>query len=538
MKNTFAISMLRGSRVAKCQAWAGFSLVEIMTLIAIMGVLSTVAVMMIGNQPARVREIKLSSDVASLNQLVAAYLADGGEDSRALHGLTSPQVVLDKLKRTRPDLDVKRQHTGATSGRLVDTRLKARTSTSAPRDGSLRARWNTQKKRFELTNAGGTAVTEFYFDESLRNTDFGYDTARGTARKLYNKDRGWVWGNLAATSGPTYNTPGSTNGPGTVDPFNPNEAVPAPPATDPDDDDNDPGNGGGGNPGGGGTTPTPATLPRPSISPGGGTFNYSSFPTSVTLNSNGAPGGSVSRLEYRKNGGAWTAYEGTAISLASPDQVDARNVALDTVNYRDSSTNRASFYRLISGFTGNSTGTWGNANGGPNLVIDTQNAVDQSTFKHGNTKLDLGNGEFLDAGTENVLSFSRRPFDTIVPNTWFALGEMVMLNGTTFYSSEADGVTLSVNLNLSEPAQTGVVHVNLGLISTENTSDRTASADIVELRNPSTDFTAIVDGVTYRLELSWATLDPGAGVAQGNQFLIYEGASARAELRARFVSNR
>jgi hypothetical protein len=80
--------------------------------------------------------------------------------------------------------------------------------------------------------------------------------------------------------------------------------------------------------------------------------------------------------------------------------------------------------------------------------------------------------------------------------------------------------------------------VNLGLISTENTSDRTASADIVELRNPSTDFTVQIEGVTYRLELGWTTLDPGAGVPRGNQFLVYEGSSANAELRARFVSDR
>jgi hypothetical protein len=144
----------------------------------------------------------------------------------------------------------------------------------------------------------------------------------------------------------------------------------------------------------------------------------------------------------------------------------------------------------------------------------------------------------LDAGTENVLSFTRKPFDAIVPNTWFALGDLLLLNGTTFYDSEADGVTLSINLNLTEPAQSAVIHVNLGLISTENSSDRTASADIVELRNPNTGFSVDIDGVNYRLELSWATLNPGAGVAQGNKFLVYEGSSAQAELRARFVPNR
>jgi hypothetical protein len=279
------------------------------------------------------------------------------------------------------------------------------------------------------------------------------------------------------------------------------------------------------------------TLPRPGISPAGGTYGFSAFPSVLTLSPNGAPGGSDSQLQYRKNSGSWVVYDGSPVSISSADIVDARNVALNTAAYKDSSSSRASYYRLVSGFTGNSTGTWGNATGGPNLVVDTQNGEDNSTFKHGNTKLDLGNGEFLDAGTENVLSFTRTPFDTIVPNVWFPLGEMVMLNGTTFYSSEADGVTLSINLNLTQPAQSGVVQVNLGLISTENTSDRTASADIVELRNPRTDFTVIVDGVTYRLELSWATLDPGAGTSQGNQFLIYEGSSARASLRARFTSN-
>ena len=172
------------------------------------------------------------------------------------------------------------------------------------------------------------------------------------------------------------------------------------------------------------------------------------------------------------------------------------------------------------------------------MVRTVQNGPDTSTFKHGNTQLDLGNGQFLDAGVENVLSFTREEFDTVVPNTWFKFGELVMLNGTTFYDSEATGVTLSVNLNLTQPAISVVTHIDLALISTENTSDRVASADIVQLKNPTTDVTVTIDGVNYTLELAWATLDPGAGVVQGNQFLIFEGASATAELRARFKSNR
>ncbi len=512
----------------------GFSLMEVVMLIAVLGVLSTVAITMVGKQQSAVSDTKLSSDIATLNHHVVMYLADGG----SLTGLTNPQAVLDKLKRSRVQADLQ-THTGAVSGRLLDTRLKATVTNAASASGKARAKWNSRTERFELTTGGGQAVTEFFFDEELRNTEYGTDSTRRVGRVKYNGNtRGWVWGGAGASSAIAYQSPGGTGGNGITDSFNPDEALPAAPP--PDDDgggDGVPVDGGGGGSGGGGTPP-PAKLPLPAISPSGGTYTYGNFPTTVTLSPNGAPGGAISQLRYQKNGGGWETYLGVPIAVSPSDLVVAKNFALDTTTYSDSNARNARYYRLVSGFTGTSTGTWGNATGGAGLLTETINGVDNSTFKHGNTKLDLGNGEFLDAGTENVLSFTRQPFDTIIPNTWFSLGGLVMLNGTTFYSSEADGVTLSININLSDPAQTGVVHVNLGLISTENSSDRTASADIVELRNPSTDFTVVIDGVTYRLELSWATLDPGAGVPRGNQFLVYEGASASAELRARFVSDR
>ena len=50
-------------------------------------------------------------------------------------------------------------------------------------------------------------------------------------------------------------------------------------------------------------------------------------------------------------------------------------------------------------------------------------------------------------------------------------------------------------------------------------------------------FENCIDNVTYTLQLNWVTLDPGAGVVQGNQFLVFEGAAAQAELRATLYSN-
>lgn len=515
----------------------GFSVMELIVIIAMMGVLITVVTGLISRQHVALSDTKISSDVATLNQMIVIYTADGG----SLSGLTSPQAVLDKLKRTLPQSEWAK-HTGSASGRLLDIRLKARVTSVPEASGQARAKWNTQKQRFELTTSTGMAVTEFYLDESLGTKDYGSENRAAQRAVTYNsavgKNQGWVWGN-APSSGFSYNTPGSTGGAGVSSPFDPAQALPVTPPDTGGGGGGDGGGGGGGDTGGGGgggETPTATQLPRPSITPTGGTFNYASFPGYVLLTPNGAPT-QGSRLEYRINNGSWTPYVGSPITVGSSDKLDARNFATDTALYKTSSNASATYYRLTSGFSGTGTSTWGNATGGTNLVTNVQNGTDSSTFEHGNTKLDLGNGQYLDAGVENVLTFTPGNFETILPNTWFDLGGLVMFNGTTFYNSEADGVTLSVNLNLTEPAQTAVVHINLGLISTDNTSDRLSSADIVELRNPTTDLKVTVDGVEYRLELSWVTLDPGAGVVQGNQFLVFEGASASAVLRGRFVSN-
>lgn len=514
-----------------------FSVMELVILVALMGVLMTVVIHMAGQQPMVVRNVKLTSDVATLNQMISVYVADGG----SLAGMSNPEAVLTKLKRTRPQAEWA-GHTGPASGRLVDPRLRARVTSTPSQTGLERARWNTRTQRFEITTGTGQAVEEFYLDASLATTDFGTEK-RATTRLRYNSStgasQGWVWGS-APTGNFAYATPGNLHGQGTVSPFDPDEMLPDPPGGPGGGDDGTGGggNGGGGGVGGGGSgNPQATTLPRPVISPGGGTFSHATFPNGVLISPNGAPpSGSV--LQYRINNGAWQPYEGVPLQLGSSDRLQARNLTTDTALYKTSSTATASYYRLVESFTGNGSGTWGNASGGTNLVTAVENGIPTSTFRHGNTKLDLGGGEFLDAGVENVLSFTRENFESVEPNTWFNLGSLVMLNGTTFYDSEAGSVTLSLNLGLTQPEHAGVVHINLGLVSTENTSDRQSSADIVELRNPSTDFRLTLEGVEYRLELGWESLDTNAGWVQGNQFFIYEGAAATAQLRARFVSNR
>lgn len=521
---------INGAVTRRMLCRAAFSLLEIVTTIAVVGVVASVGVALLTDDSGAARVAKLESDVATLNQMVAVYVSDGG----SVAGLTSPQAVIDKMKRIRPQAEWQR-HVGVASGRLIDTRLRARLTTRPDSENSPRAVWNRTKQRFELTEDTGTAVSEFYLDETLATEDFGSESRTRSVVGFNTASQGWVWGSAATDPRVNYLDPQGVGTPAAANGFNPDETAPS---TDEPPPDGGGGSGGGSGGGDGGSTPPTVTkLPTPTFTPSGGTFAYASFPSSVTLNRNGALP-EASKLMYRVNSGPWSEYGGAAIPLTPAMNLQARNESTRPAEYSSSSVATQSYYRLTSGFSGTGEANWGNAIGGTNLVTNIQNGTETSTFKHGNTKLDLGNGEYLDAGVENVLTFTRASFDTVTPNTWFKFGELLILNGTTFYNSEATGVTLSVNLSLSEPSLDFTTHIDLGLTSTENTSDRLASADVVELKNPTTDVRVIIDGVEYRMELSWATLDPGAGVVQDGKFLVFEGATAKAELRARFTSNR
>lgn len=519
----------------KASRRAGFSMMELITTICVLGFITSISISLIADDPGAAKVAKLQSDIATLNQMVALYISDGG----SVTGLSTPQQVIDKMKRSRPNAEWK-SHVGVVSGRTLDVRLKARMTNTPDADNNPRVVWNSKKARFELSKAAGAAASEFYLDDALAGTDPGSES-RSKMTVAYNSNKqGWVWKDVA-TATPNYLAADEHGPNGTPGPFDPTEAAPATstPPTGGDSGGSSGGSSGGGGTDDGSTPPTISRLPRPLILPLGGTYAYLAFPTTATLDASGAPS-SASKLMYSINGGSWTAYTGVPITVTPAMSLKAYNETTRPAEYLSSAVNSQTYYRLTSGFTGTGDGTWGNAIGGPNLVTNIQNdgANGSATFKHGNTKLDLGNGQYLDAGVENVLTFTPLSFDTIVPNKWFDFGNLLMLNGTTFYDSEATGATLSVKLNLTQPAIDVTTHIDLGFTSTENTSDRLASADIIELKSPTTDVTINIDGVQYRLELSWQTLDPGAGVVDGNKFLVFEGATAQARLLARFTSDR
>ncbi|MCX6840018.1 MAG: prepilin-type N-terminal cleavage/methylation domain-containing protein [Verrucomicrobia bacterium] len=373
----------------------GFSLLELVVTIALIGVVASVGVALIADDSGSAKTAKLESDIATLNQMVALYTADGG----TVAGLTSPQAILDKMKRIRPQAEWQ-QHVGAASGRLIDVRLRARMTSQPSPDGTPRAVWNRTTQRFELTTGPGSAVSDFYFDETLAGTDFGSEKRAKSNVSFNSGSKGWVWGNSTNAPAGSYLNPQPFQPAAPAEGFNPNEAAPA----SPDPEVND-GTGGGDRSDNASTPPTVTRLPQPTITPSGSTFAFGSFPSTATITRNGAPS-EASNLMYCINSGAWTIYNGGPIPLAPSMNLQARNVSTRPAEYSDSTTASQTYYRLTSGFTGTGDGNWGNAIGGSNLVTDIQNSSDRSTFKHGNTKLELGNGEYLDAGLENVISFT------------------------------------------------------------------------------------------------------------------------------------
>ncbi|MEZ0386395.1 MAG: choice-of-anchor K domain-containing protein [Verrucomicrobium sp.] len=544
-----------------------FSLVELLLAIAITSALAAVAVVSLTGTKAAAEQTKLRVDVNKLNSLLSQYVADGG----SLTGVTNPQTIIDKLKTVRTNADAK-QTAGSLTGRYVDVRLAAKMQTTAEKVSTQpRAVWNATTQRFDIVTTPNTAgVQDFVLDDSLAETLYPTETRNRTAM-LYNSANGWVWAYEANRTMPSLLTPvnaalnlqdnvfdpttpvvvGTTSG-GTTSGTTTSGTTTSGTTTS-------------GTTTSGGTTSgtttsgtttsgtttsgtttsgtttgtvTPTVLPKPINQPNGATFSEAAFPTTMTINRNGAPTDG-SKLQYRKNGGAWTDYTG-AISIVSGDKIESKNVTTNPALYTDSSSDSDTYFKLVASFAGSHTPSWINVAGGSNLKYTTNNTNPENiTLSHGDTRLDLGGGTYLDAGVENRLDFDRDNFSGVVANTDFNLGEMIILNGTTFNDSEATSATLKLVMNLTSPVtQSGTININFTMVSTPNTSDRLASADTVTAQNPTTSFTVTTGGVTYTLQVRLVSLDTDSGTVSGNTFYIYEGASARAALVGKFVSNK
>jgi hypothetical protein len=532
-----------------------FSIMEVVAMVALLGILSYISISSLGSSHQTFVQAKLEADVATLNRAVAMYQADGGN----LSGLTSEPQVLDRLKSIRQPTQ-RQQHTNVLSGRAIDPRLVPISSTSVP-VGGLVASWNSNNSRFELTNAT-SGIVGFELDNSLASQGFVVDSSRSVSNLQFNQqsytagsgiNSGWVWGNNSIDT-IAYNAPTSTsaNGKGLL--FDPNKLIPPSTGTGGSTGGGSgTGGGGGGGTGtgtgggsGGGTTtpPQPSKLKTPTIQQkSSNAYAYSAFPSSVSITS-GVTQPGVSRLEYRIDGGPWQTYSGP-VPISPTQKLEARNVALDTANWKDSDNATATYNRLAQNLNVNLNATWGNAIGGSGFVSTINNTTPgEVSVIHGDTQFKITDNETLDSGEPNKLIFKKGTSiiaspsnSTNASDNLFTLGELDIVNGTTYYDKELTKITLSMDINLQNPPMSKTVQVEFGWTATSNDFTREEGADILDMKPPVTDFKFNVDGIEYKLEISWQKLSSN-GVFKDNKFYIEEGSSARAVIQGRFVANK
>jgi|GEM_PF-1491709 len=275
---------------------AGFTLVEILLVVAVVAILSGVAMVAVTNTRESTRVSKLESDVATINAAIQVYQVNGG----ALPAIATPQQILDKLK-TSADTASAAAIPGL-HGSVVDRRLWVDPN-DPPTGAEPRALWNGTAGRFVIATSGSNGVRNFLLDDTKAATNYGTE-ARTPG--VVTQTNGWVWNYVDVA--PTARG-GPAGGPGTTT-------------------------------GTSGTSPTSRSalqLNPPTFSRAGASqIPLTDFDISLTL-ANPNPAGS-SQVFYSVNGGAFTLYGGQTLVVTPNTSISAYAATNDPDHWTDSAS--------------------------------------------------------------------------------------------------------------------------------------------------------------------------------------------------------
>lgn len=488
------------------------SLVEVLLAVGAVAIVSTMSVAAWTHVNRNVQHQKVETDVRTVNSAISMYLASGG----SLNGVSDAKGVLAKLKSSRSK-DQRRQHVGSASGRLLDPRI---TTVTVPEESwKHRAAYNLSTQRFDVASTG-TGV-EFVFDPSLAEVAATIED-RNLGAVKYAATSGWVWDHAS-----TYN-PAAPSGPSTFS-TNPNisDSSPVDPTPDPEPD---PGPGGGGGPDPG--PPPPPPLPRlatPQFDISGGSHPEDEFPLTVTITN--VPSAAEADAIYQLGNGPWTPYT-APVSVPMNSWLRAQFISKNPSTCENSSEHSAYYYPVPDSLSGKVEGDFHSPAGGANLTYKITNNHDR--FEHGDPVFIL-DGQPVNSGDPNVLTFSSQSFSDVAPGQKFKLGDFYYHNGSTYYDSHANGVRLKVTIDLPERSQTLAFDLDLDLVNTENDpDDANASADYVVITNLTQDIPLQINGVNYRIQLEFGATD-SFGFSSQSQFHVYEGATGQGELLGTFL---
>lgn len=273
-----AAGVYSGMRVVSRNA-DGFSLVEALLVVAVVGVLAAVVVPSIREAPDAAKKAKLEQDVVIVNNAIDAYLVAGGSQ-----GALSAANVIEALKQ-RVAGGVAVEMTGS-YGPFLDPRVVTNATDfawSARFETSPRPRFVVQKSRSGIVFGRGLP------------SPIGGPTGSGNAS--------WLWSYSPASASPVSKP---VFEPTTIDASTTL----------------------------GTTNAVLAGLSCPDISPASQTLPLSGFPLTVSL-ANPNPSGS-SIVYYKVDSGSWTLWVGSPFNVDPGSSVTAVAISIDPSRYYNS----------------------------------------------------------------------------------------------------------------------------------------------------------------------------------------------------------
>lgn len=314
-------------------AKAGFSLVEILLIVAAVGVLAGVAYQSVTGVKESSADAKLLSDVRVLNSAIDSYRASGG----SLEDVLAWTDVLAKLKSTASNA----QEIAAPKGPFIDVRVTAvEQSPEEASTSALRAYFSADgdSPRFVTAVSGPVGIKEFVFDESLS------PPAAEERDVLLSQagDGGWIWAYEEAS--PVVMTSPVVAVPAVSDATNTNASAAI------------------------------LTLLAPSILPSSPVYDLGA-PLQISLNDPNRAG--AAQLAYGVGGGTPETLYTASFVLPSPGPVTARALSRDPSRYADSAVTTNIYYaRAVLAFDPPppTSVTYAEAASGTNVVTISNNA--------------------------------------------------------------------------------------------------------------------------------------------------------------------
>lgn len=181
----YRTTMNSKSRVSR----KGFALVELLVVIAGLGIISSIGYVSVTGGQSAARENKLISDSSAVNRSIQIYLASGGD----FVGVTDPDAILNKMK-SQANAESAIRRIGIT-GNLLDQRVTADWQTPAEAATSMpRAIWNASANRFMVASTGALGVKEFRLDDEEKLAALSAPGPEKRASIKDSQEGGWVWG--------------------------------------------------------------------------------------------------------------------------------------------------------------------------------------------------------------------------------------------------------------------------------------------------------------------------------------------------------